>query len=328
MPSLKRILVISVICVAGVLLTAYTVGYLYKDEVKNVVVQSLNQRLKTKIEVEHISFSLIRHFPYPSLTFTNVVVFEPNEFITSGQVLNAREIVLILSFTSLFNDNYSLLQVSITDALLNLQIDENGNANYNIWKSSDKTDESPNELNIDLKNVTFTNTDVLYYNIPKNQDISFLIESGTFKGNFKSEAYAMNASAKLLKSQVIIDDVKYLNKTDCNVELNLNVNRNTGNYLFETSSIESNGLKLSVEGGLTINENDTDFDLKISTPEADLPSLIAFIPEKYRGPTIEYNYSGRITFDCFIKGKSSIHILVSAYLVGSCAYSFNFLKNF
>lgn len=212
MHSIKRILLISVIVIAGVLSIAIFVGYLYRDEVKNIVITSLNKRLTTKVEVGDISFSIIKKFPYPSLELNDVVIHESADFITSGQVVNAQQITLMFSFKSLFGKTYSLKEVIISNALINLQIDKNGNVNYKVWQQPDEKTLDESDLNIDLQNVVFNNTDVLYYNIQKSQDISFLIKKGSLKGNFKSNSYTLYSNADLEKTSVILDEVKICQK--------------------------------------------------------------------------------------------------------------------
>jgi hypothetical protein len=79
--------------------------------VKNLVVQSLNQNLTAKIEVEDISFSVLRNFPYASVEFKNIKAGEAKGFITTGTVLNAHSLSLLFNLAGIFSDNYRLKEL-------------------------------------------------------------------------------------------------------------------------------------------------------------------------------------------------------------------------
>lgn len=117
-------------------LTLGITGYLYRDRVQTLVVQSLNDRLNTKISVGHITFSLITSFPFAELTFHEVNIEEPTGFITTGSVLRAGKVSLKLSLFSLFSQSYQLKKILIENATVNLQTDRTGRVNYRIWKET------------------------------------------------------------------------------------------------------------------------------------------------------------------------------------------------
>ena len=85
----KRILLIIAASTAFVFLLISVVAWLFRDKVKNIVVQSVNSHLTAKIEVADISFSLFQAFPYASVEFTDIKAGEARGFVTSGTVMNA-----------------------------------------------------------------------------------------------------------------------------------------------------------------------------------------------------------------------------------------------
>lgn len=299
----QRILLIIAASLAGIAILFSALAYIYKDKVRNIVVQSINKNLKSKVDVADISFSFIKNFPYATIEFQQVKAYEPKEFITTGSVLNAGKISLLFSFTSVFREEYRLKKIVLADATLNLQIDSEGNYNYDIWKKSDNTD-SKQAFKLELQNVEFENVDVLYYNVSKNQDISFKINEGSLKGNFSENNYNLISEAQLEDATAIIDKIKYFSNRDCKLLLSLEVDQQKGLYTFLPSTIQLAGLSLSVNGKVIDHEDDLDVDLEISSPSADLPSLLSLIPEKYSGDTKGYNYSGDIEFKGSVKGKS------------------------
>ena len=299
----KRVLLIVALSIAGLFLLGNLLAYIYKDKVRNIVVNTINQNLKSKVEVKEISFSFLRNFPYATIDFIQVKANESREFTTTGNVLNAGEVSLLFNLSSIFNEEYRLKKIVITDATFNLQIDKNGNSNYEIWKNSGDSS-SVQAFKLELQDVKFENVDVLYYNVSKQQDLNFKIDEGSLQGNFSQNNYNLVSSGSLSEATVLIDDVKYLSKTNCELQLSLDVDQQKGLYTFNNSTIKLSGLTLSLKGKISDQGEFLDVDLDVISPDANLPALLSVIPDKYKADTKGYNYSGNIEFNGTVKGRT------------------------
>src|SRR5687767_11052911 len=98
MSRLKKTLWIITGISAGIFLLVSLLAWIYKDEVKNLVVNSLNKQLSAEVKTGDISFSILRHFPYISVDFTSVEAMEPKGFKTTGSVLKAEKLSLLFNF--------------------------------------------------------------------------------------------------------------------------------------------------------------------------------------------------------------------------------------
>lgn len=281
-------------------LTLGITGYVYRDRVQKLVVESLNERLNAKISVGSITFSLITSFPYAELTFHEVNIEEPAGFLTTGSVLRAEKVSLKLSLFSLFNQSYQLKKILIENATVNLQTDRTGRVNYRIWKET----KNESALGIELEDVEFRNVNVLYYDTQKNHDITFLIEQGNLAGKFGDRIFFLETNANLKQTSVILDGVHYLSKKDAQLALGLEVNREEERYLFKKSSVTLAGMTLELEGAINGSEEEMMTDLTVSSPNAGLPELLSLIPDRYLPDTKGYSYDGKMVFKGTVKGKS------------------------
>jgi len=300
MKPLKRILLIVIGTIAGIFILASLLAVVYKDKVKSLVVESLNKNLTAKIEVETISFSFITSFPYASVEFENIKAAEAKDFVTTGTVMNAGSLKLLFNILSIFNDNYQLKKIVLKNASLNLQVGENGTTNYHIWKS-DST--AQNGFNLKLQQVEFENVNVLYYNVAKQQDISFLIDHGTLNGDFGSNNYFLSTDGQLKNTSVLIDKVNYLSNTDCELQLSLDVDKVKGIYTFQKSGLKLAGLTLELIGTISEKKDFVELNLAVNSPGADLPALLSLIPAKYTSGSGDYNYSGSVEFKGTFAGR-------------------------
>jgi hypothetical protein len=307
MSRLKKTLWIITGISSGIFLLVSLLAWIYKDEVKNLVVNSLNKQLSAEVKTGDISFSILRHFPYISVDFTGVEAMEPKGFKTTGSVLKAEKLSLLFNFRSLFSKEYQLKKIVLKNASLNLQVDANGNTNYEIWKKENDTVPG-DQFSLGLENVEMENVDVLYYHAGKEHDISFLVNKGQLSGDFSSDRYQLTAEAELVNAEVIIAKISYLAEANSSIKLGLEVDNVKGVYVFKESVATIKGMKLAVDGSISDPGEYLEIDLKVSSPEADLKSLLSLIPQKYIKNADGYNYDGDVEFMCSLKGKSdNIH---------------------
>ncbi|MBL0339706.1 MAG: hypothetical protein IPP71_01610 [Bacteroidetes bacterium] len=299
----KKILLLVVSVFAGLFLAGNLLAYIYRDKVKKIVVASINENLKVKIEVGEISFSFIRNFPYATIDFETVKVDEPKEFSANGTVMNAGRLSLLFNLTSIFSEHYRLKKIVVANAALNLQIDKDGNANYEIWKDQSNNADT-GSFKLELEDVEFENVNVLYYNVAKEQDISFQVVKGNLRGDFGKNQFQLTTSGSLQDASVLLADLTYLSKATCQLQLSLNVDKTKGLYTFNESTLQLSKLTLNLTGTLLNPKDFVEVDLQISSPTADLPALLSLIPEKYKASTKGYNYSGSIEFKGAVKGRS------------------------
>ena len=215
--------------------------------------------------------------------------------------MNAGSLSLLFNPFSIFSDSYKLKKIVLHNALLNLQVDEHGNTNYAIWKTDTSSTLS---FQLELQQVEFKNVHVLYYDVIRQQDFSFLIEEGTLSGDFGSENFSLSTEGELKNTSIIIENVHYLNEKDCKLFLTLDVNKKEGTYLFKNSTLQLAGLKLEVDGTVIDKEDYLDLNLAIKSPSADLPALLSLLPSNYTSGTNDYDYSGEIKFEGSITGRS------------------------
>jgi len=95
MRLLKRVFVWCLIGFVSMMLILAVAATFFDKEIKSAVISTLNSRLKTEVKTGDVDFSLIRHFPYAAVVFTDVTVLEQQSFITTGTVLTAAKLSLI-----------------------------------------------------------------------------------------------------------------------------------------------------------------------------------------------------------------------------------------
>lgn len=289
---------------AGGCIILFTLALTFGDKIKEIVVSEINKGLVVEVEVERISFSFLSNFPYASVSFRKVKVPEAEPFNTSGQMLAAEKVSLLFSPLNILAGKYELKKVRVERANFNLQVDEDGNTNYTVWKS--RSDSVSSEFSLKLNEVIFDDVDVLYYNTANDQDHSFVIKKGSMSGEFYMSDFTISTTSDLYVERLVVNNTNYIPGKDCKLDLEINVDSELDTYTFGESSLYIEGLFAKVSGTVTGKEElGADIDLLISSENADIPSLVSVLPDQVTDWSKNFSYSGTVNFQCLVKGPAS-----------------------
>ena len=96
------LLIISLVICLVIILNTF-----YSDKIEKSVMKNLKSQLISKIDLSSITFSLWEHFPYASVNFNDIIVYESNVF---GQdtLLFSKEAHVNLSLFDIALKNYNI----------------------------------------------------------------------------------------------------------------------------------------------------------------------------------------------------------------------------
>ena len=134
---IKILTIIVVLCIAFIII----VPIVFESKIIELVKKTANKNINATLDFEKANLSLFRSFPSTELTLqnlyiTNIAPFEGDTLFKAGQI------DLKLPFKSLFNKASEPIEITsfaIDGAHINILIDKDGNANYDIGKEKDNT---------------------------------------------------------------------------------------------------------------------------------------------------------------------------------------------
>lgn len=164
----KKIIQIFAGIVLGlVILVGGLIGYFYfhQSQIVKLIVDEVNKRVNTTVDVSNISLSLWERFPSVAVKFENVVVYNAVDFKTQANdtLLRAGYVFADLDLNSLFSGTPQIDAISVSDGILYVAIDKSGVSNYNVFKSSQNkpsTDQASVNFNkVELNHITIDYND-------------------------------------------------------------------------------------------------------------------------------------------------------------------------
>ena len=141
---------ISIISIVGLLIL---LPILFADTITEKVKVLANENLEGELNFKDSNLSFFTHFPSLTLSL--------NEFSLNGSVpykneslISAQEIGFGIDVPSmLFGNEAQIDKIFIDNAIINIQVNAKGEANYNVYKSNATTSTNENSASLDLKNI-------------------------------------------------------------------------------------------------------------------------------------------------------------------------------
>ena len=154
--KLKKVLKIALSTLVILIVVLAVTPFLFKDKITTMVKNSLNESVNATIDFASVDFSLLKSFPklHVGINDLSVVNIAPFEGDTLAFVETTQ---LKMSIKELFKNEgeaMSINSVNINKSQLNLVINADGRANYDIAKTETASESNSNEstLNMDLEN--------------------------------------------------------------------------------------------------------------------------------------------------------------------------------
>jgi hypothetical protein len=300
--TVKKILLYVAITV-GVLLISFVLSvFLFKEKILRQFIAEANKSLNTPVKIGKMNVSAFEAFPQLSIVLTDVYVEDshPGEY----PLLTAKIISFQLSPIEVWQGNYTIKGIQISDSETNLKINASGQSNFNILKEDpEKKDRPAGKLKFALKDVGLKNTKVRYLDIKARQDLVF--ESRQLKASIESDnhLYAIEAAGEL-KSVLSINGKSYLAGKSFNIDSHLAYDDEKRSFTINPSSLKLKDAAFTVEGNYQWKTKNY-IDLKMDGENTDLQTLLSLFPETLIKDLAKYKSDGETYFTSALKGEIS-----------------------
>ncbi len=278
----------------------------YGDDIKNGLITYLNKQLNTKVNAESIELTVWGKFPQVSVEFTNLRVQESIPG-SSENLAVFEEVLFVLDLWEIIQGNYMVEQIMAENGRINMAVREDFVRNFRILKSKENRPDSgkSNDLSLDLNNVTFSNVQWQYTNVPHEEKISTYFEEATFSGQFQDEVFTLQANTNSLVEAFEIQNTTYVKNKPVDLQCKFKINKKKGRYAIEEGNIRVADAQFKISGKIMDKQKGNELDLTFEGRKNRLKTLLALVPEKYREPFASYHGEGKFFFNANLTGLVS-----------------------
>lgn len=302
MKTVKKILLYVAITL-GVLLISFVLSvFLFKEKILRQFITEANKSLNTPVKIGKMDVSAFDAFPQLSIVLTDVYVEDshPGEY----PLLTAKTISFQLSPFAVWQGNYTIKGIQISESETNLKINAKGQGNFNILKENpEKKTQSAGALKFALKDVGLKNTKVRYFDIKASQDLLFESKELTASIESDDNVYSIEAKGEL-KSALKIHGKEYLGGKSFNIDSDLAYDDEQRSFIIKPSSLKLKDAAFTVEGSYQWKTKNY-IDIKMDGENTDLQTLLSLFPESLVENFAKYKSDGETYFTSALKGEIS-----------------------
>jgi len=279
----------------------------FEEEVSQYLVEELNEILLSEIEVEEVSFSVLRKFPKATLEFKNVIAFTKTGYRKKIKGLNtdtlfyAKSIFVQMDLSNVFTKNYTINTISFDQGQINLFTDHLGDPNYIFWEI--KPEEQNENFSLELTEVNIVNTDIVYCNEVTDLLINTYADKIDFEGNFSRQNYLMKIKSNLNIRELKVKNTKYVENKKLKAKIELDIINNLINI--KQGDLNLQNLKFEINGNIE-NTESLKTDLAIAGNNLHLPTFVKNLPSDIKKEMEMISFqNGNITLKVNISGENT-----------------------
>ncbi|MDY7394731.1 AsmA-like C-terminal region-containing protein [Aureibaculum sp. 2210JD6-5] len=280
---MKKIVKILGIILVVIIAAVFIIPIVFEGKIIEMVKKTANNNINGTLDFADADLSIWSSFPSAEVTLNNTSLVNNAPF-EGDTLFQAKQIDLKLPIVQLFKSgaDISITTFTVEEANLAIKIDENGNANYDIAKETEKTSNTPESepTQLNLEGYTITNSKISYNDA--SSKMTFLLDDFNHKGEGN-----LSAATSKLKTQtdglisLEMDSVAYLNNNKIDLEALIGIDLNENKYTFLENKALINQLPLVFDGFVKINEKNQEVNINFKTPSSDFKNFLALIPEVY-----------------------------------------------
>ncbi len=278
---------------------AVIAAFLLEEKITTRIVAEVNTKITVPVRVDGgISLSLIKHFPYASLTFSNVSI-EDRLRKGNKKLLSVSEFSFLCNIYSLFSNEIEFTKVELKKGELNLFTDGFGKTNFEIFKEQNS---GSKELSIQLKRALIKNVHFTFIDKTQATNVDLTLEEVSLDGNFKDEYFLLFSRSKLGVNKVVANGEQLLADKHIKTEITLDVNKPKKKYQFRKGRVSVEETEFNVTGFFASTKNGTQLSFKLLNSGKDIQQLFALFPQKYKTGFEHATGKGQYAIEASVNG--------------------------
>ncbi|WP_281637285.1 AsmA-like C-terminal region-containing protein [Flavobacterium marginilacus] len=279
---------------------------IFADKIREQVKKTANEKLNGELNYNEANVSFFRHFPSLTLSLTDFKLNGSAPF-QNERLIAADEVAFGINLGSLvFGKTIKIDQIFLSNSLINVKVNEKGEANYNVYiaeKEKEKEPEEASDTGLKLEAIEINNSKLVY----DDQSTKFHIDAFGFdylgNGDFSQAIFALHSKVKIGKLNVIYQKEPYLMNKKVDGDLITKINTSSLSFVFEQNDLFINKLLVDFTGKFDFLKDGYNMDFKIKSDKSNLNDLFTAFPPKYITWLKDTELKGNVDLLLTLKGR-------------------------
>lgn len=305
MKILKKILRISGIAIGSILLLMFLLPILFPDFVANKIKQWANGAITTEFNFSKARLSFFNHFPSLTLTLHNVSLMGSAPY-AKDTLMKADEVSFGINLSTVFTERIRVDEIYLTRANIFIKVDEDGLANYNIYKTDTaqiKTIADSSGTSLKIERIQIDNSNLAYddLSIPMlitAQDLDYV-----GKGDLSKAIFDLSSNIQVKVFDLDYNFAHYINSKTLTADLITKINTNSLAFEFTRNDLLINTLPVDFNGKFEFLQQGYNMNFDLHSTKGNLHDVFSALPPEYMGWLDKTEASGKAEMQAYLKGK-------------------------
>ena len=275
------------ITIVSLLLLMFLLPYVLPGTISKEIKKLVNHSIDGKVEFSKARLSFFKHFP--SLTLTLY------EFKSTGSapyqdetLLAAGEVAFGIRIPDLIRGDIHINEFFMKEASINILVDEEGDANYNVFKSpsasADTSSSAPDTTTaLQIEKIVIEKSILVYKDAYANIFISANGLNYSGKGDLSKAIFDLASHLSINSFDINISGEPYVINKKINADLVTKVNTNSLELEFAKNTVMVNRLPLEITGKYEFLSRGERMNFELSSKKADLGDVFTALPPSLQG---------------------------------------------
>lgn len=296
---------ILIVFLLPLILFSTLIGILYsnQDYFVQELIETLNEDFEGHFEIKGSHISPFENFPYISLDFEELTLFE-NDNKKGEHILDIHDVYVGFNIWDILSKNMEIQSIVLKNGSINVVQHEDGSLNIIDALTTNKEIEDTNEeFHLNLKSINLTDVDVNKLN--KSNGMYFDLYVNEAKSNFKTSGddVQMFIDSKFIVTYIDNGDTTFIHDKHFDIHTEIDYIAKKDILKIVPSEIALEGAVFNMEGDIDF-KNDMDLNINFNGEKQNFDLLIAFAPDEMTPTLKKYDNKGKVFFNGTILGPS------------------------
>jgi AsmA protein len=318
-PFLLKTLKITGITLGSILLLLYLLPLLFPGKIGDSVKNWANNNLNGEVRFTKLRLSFFSHFPSLTVSLYDFCLKGSAPY-KSDTLVAAKEIAFGINLKQLlFDSKVHIDKIFVSDALMQVLVNEKGEANYNVYKSSADSTSATDTAGtaMKLEKISISNSHFIYNDSSSAVYIDAKGFNYTGNGDLSEAVFDLYSHIKVEAIDLYYDSEPYLKNKRLRAELVTKINTNSLSFVFEKNDLRINKLPVKFIGRFDFLSNGYNLDFTANSTNSRLDDFVTALPPQYLQWHDNTTIKGSTDLLLTLKGK----YIVSENMMPELAYS-------
>ncbi|MBK8599569.1 MAG: hypothetical protein IPN80_02570 [Flavobacterium sp.] len=280
--KLFKALKLTIATIFVLLLLMFLFPIVFPGKIAQEVKLFANEKLEGELNFSEANLSFFNHFPSLTLTLKNFKLNGSPPF-KNETLISANEIAFGINVKSLiFDSQVKIDKIFLSNALMNVKVNEKGEANYNVYNSEEsKPSKDGSSTSLKLEKIDIRNSHLVY----DDKSTKILIDAKGFNyvgnGSLDQAVFDIYTEAEIDSLNLTYDKETYLKNKKIKADLITRINTNSFAFVFKQNNLKINKLPIQFTGEFNFLKNGYDMNFKIDSKGSKLNDFFTALPPQY-----------------------------------------------